>query len=1099
MTLPFDADIIEECLGLHTFNKGLEYFRQRRVKMLFWHADTAYIEATVQGNRRRPYELFVEYYGDIEGGFVESRCSCPVGGDCKHVVAAMLAVLEQYQETDADGVANQDRDPLAGWQQALRASLPAPDRPEPDATGQPVFVYHLQPVDYGACSRVMLSVSLSHLLKRGGFGKCQPLSDTYRARFFQGATEGLPVDAAIGRLMAATDDPYGNVVLEGELGALLLKHLLASQRCFLHSDDLSGSALQSDSPRSLSLDWRSNEQGEKILAMTLDAGSENWVCVATSPPWYLDLETRSGGVVEHRLPGELLNRLQKVPRVPEDQAVAFSHFLTESLPESSLRDGLPLPVAVTVVEQVIPPQPVLTLHQTTTLWGRRRAARLQFRYGEQCFDWQPQVAQTRIMQPQGSEMRVFNRDPEQEQGFAARLNAESLLAAGAIERADPGVFLPPRTATGGLDAQELADVQFWLTFERHRCDALLAEGWVVTRDADFDIDWIEPDQWRVAVNDLGTNNDWFGLALDIDVEGETIPLLPILLQWLDVHSASALADGKPVLIRHGQRWLQLDAAMLAPVLETLIELFDRPQLDGDHQLTLSRPQLSRLAALGEADDWLLGGSERLCQLASTLRSFDGIAPCEHPAGVDAELRDYQHQGFEWLQFLARYGFGGVLADDMGLGKTLQTLTHLQAEKNQGRLSQPALVVAPTSVLHNWQREAERFTPSLRVAVLHGSGRHALLANIDDVDLLITSYALLIRDQEHFKQRVSWLVLDEAQTIKNPLAKSAQAARAIEAPQRLCLTGTPLENHLGELWSLFHFLMPGFLGDQSRFNRLFRHPIEKHGDTARQKELSARIAPFMLRRTKDAVATELPPKTEMVRSVELSGEQRKLYETIRISMEKRVQTLLQEKGLVRSHIEVLDALLKLRQVCCDPRLVKLPAAAGVTRSAKLGLLTDMLPSLIEDGRRILLFSQFTSMLDLIAKELQRLDIGFLKLTGRTRNRQALVDQFQAGDVPLFLISLKAGGTGLNLTAADTVIHYDPWWNPAVEQQATDRAYRIGQQQPVFVYRLVTEQTVEEKILALQARKQALASSLYGADKKAALPFDAEDLLALFQPI
>ncbi len=567
-------------------------------------------------------------------------------------------------------------------------------------------------------------------------------------------------------------------------------------------------------------------------------------------------------------------------------------------------------------------------------------------------------------------------------------------------------------------------MQFWLEFERRSCDALLAEGWLVTREPDFDIDLIQPDQWRVAANDLDNNNDWFGLALDIDVEGETIPLLPILLQWLEVHSPSALPDDKPLLIRRGQRWLQLDAAMLKPVFDTLVELFDRPQLDGNHQLTLSRPQLARLAALGESDDWLLGGSERLRQLAAQLHSFEGIAPCEHPAGVEAELRDYQHQGFEWLQFLASYGFGGVLADDMGLGKTLQTLTHLQAEKNQGRLLQPALVVAPTSVLHNWQREAERFTPSLRVAVLHGSGRHALLENIDDYDLLITSYALLIRDQAQFKQRVSWLVLDEAQTIKNPVTKSAQAARAIEAPQRLCLTGTPLENHLGELWSLFHFLMRGFLGDQSRFNRLFRHPIEKHGNSERQKELSARIAPFMLRRTKDAVATELPPKTEMVRSVELGGEQRKLYETIRISMEKRVQTLLQEKGLVRSHIEVLDALLKLRQVCCDPRLVKLPAAAGITRSAKLGLLTDMLPPLIEDGRRILLFSQFTSMLDLIAKELDRLDIGFLKLTGRTRNRQALVDQFQQGDVPLFLISLKAGGTGLNLTAADTVIHYDP---------------------------------------------------------------------------
>ncbi len=1092
--LPFDTVAIQECLGTDTLIKGIGYFRQQRVKAFFWDGNADYLEATVQGRRRRPYDVFVQVYEDQDGAFLESQCSCPLDGDCKHVAAAMLAVLERYQG-DADEESDWEADPLSNWQQEMRACLPAPDR-ESDASG-PVFVYHLRVLDYASCSRVAVSISLSRVLKRGGFGKCQPLSEPYRERFLRGAADGLPVDQSIGRLMAATD-PYADVVLEGELGALLLKHLLASQRCFLDADDLSTAPLQADASRLLSLAWLADSQGEKNLAMTLDAGSDNWVCVATSPPWYLDLDTRSAGLVEHCLPGALLNRLQKVPGIPAEQAVAFSHFLAESLPESSWRDGLPLPVAVTVVEQNIAPQPLLTLHQAKTSWGRRRAARLQIRYGEQCFDWEPQPANVRIMSPRGTEMRVFNRNLEQERGFAARLNALALLAAGAIERAGPGVFLP-RTSAGKLDAQEMEDMQFWLGFEQHDCAALLAEGWLVTREPDFEFDWIEPDQWRMAVNDLGHTNDWFGLALEIDVEGEMIPLLPILLQWLEMHSPSALQEGKPLLIRRGQRWLRLDAAMLKPLFDTLVELFDRPQLDDQQQLSLSRPQLARLAALGGSDAWSLGGSERLRQLADRLHHFNGIEPCEPPIGVDALLRDYQYQGFEWLQFLASYGFGGVLADDMGLGKTLQTLTHLQAEKNQGRLLQPALVVAPTSVLHNWQREAQRFTPSLRVAVLHGSGRHALLENIGDFDLLITSYALLIRDQAQFKRRLSWLVLDEAQTIKNPLSKSAQAARAVDAPQRLCLTGTPLENHLGELWSLFHFLMPGFLGEQSRFNRLFRQPIEKHGDHQRQQELSARIAPFMLRRTKDAVATELPPKTEMLRMVELSGEQRKLYETIRISMEKRVQALLQEKGLVRSHIEVLDALLKLRQVCCDPRLVKLPAAAGISRSAKLGLLTDMLPPLIEEGRRILLFSQFTSMLDLIAKELQRLDIGFLKLTGRTRNRQALVDQFQQGDVPLFLISLKAGGTGLNLTAADTVIHYDPWWNPAVEQQATDRAYRIGQEQPVFVYRLVAEHTVEEKILALQARKQALAGGMYSADNKAAAPFDAEDLLALFQPV
>ncbi|MBF0094786.1 MAG: DEAD/DEAH box helicase, partial [Alphaproteobacteria bacterium] len=309
----------------------------------------------------------------------------------------------------------------------------------------------------------------------------------------------------------------------------------------------------------------------------------------------------------------------------------------------------------------------------------------------------------------------------------------------------------------------------------------------------------------------------------------------------------------------------------------------------------------------------------------------------------------------------------------------------------------------------------------------------------------------------------------------------------------------MENHLGELWSLFDFLLPGFLGDEAWFRRFFRTPIEKRGDETRRAVLARRVRPFLLRRTKEQVAADLPPKTEILQGVELDGPQRDLYEAIRLSMHARIREEIAERGLARSRITILDALLKLRQVCCDPRLLKTASGRKGVSSAKLRSLMDMLPNLVDEGRRVLLFSQFTEMLGLIEAEVTRAEIPFVKLTGQTRDRTTPVDRFQAGEIPLFLISLKAGGTGLNLTAADTVIHYDPWWNPAVEAQATDRAHRIGQNKAVFVYKMVAVGTVEEKMMELQERKRALANGVYGGSADEAAQLSPEDLEALFAPL
>nr|WP_281376078.1 DEAD/DEAH box helicase [Halomonas cerina] len=461
-----------------------------------------------------------------------------------------------------------------------------------------------------------------------------------------------------------------------------------------------------------------------------------------------------------------------------------------------------------------------------------------------------------------------------------------------------------------------------------------------------------------------------------------------------------------------------------------------------------------------------------------------------------------------MRFLSELETGGILADDMGLGKTVQVLAHLLDERARGTLAGPVLVVAPTSLVGNWCAETARFAPDLEVLALQGgkAQRHRQIEGaLPGADLVVTTYPLLIRDLERLREvAFGLLVLDEAQAIKNAASQTARAVRELDARRALAMTGTPLENHLGELWAQLDAVAPGALGSQQWFGQHFRTPIEKEGDVVLRQRLSRRIAPLMLRRTKQQVLAELPEKTESRREITLSGSQRELYESLRLAQHQRVQQAIAERGLAGSGIVMLDALLKLRQVCCDPRLVKLDSAKKVRRSAKLDQLRELLPPLIEEGRRILVFSQFTEMLSRIGQSLERDGIPYTTLTGDTpgKTRTQRVALFQQGEIPVFLISLKAGGTGLNLTAADTVIHYDPWWNPAVEAQATGRAHRLGQQNPVFVYKLVCAGTVEERILDLQARKADLAASILegGTESKGDGPlFDEEDLALLFAPV
>jgi superfamily II DNA or RNA helicase len=558
-------------------------------------------------------------------------------------------------------------------------------------------------------------------------------------------------------------------------------------------------------------------------------------------------------------------------------------------------------------------------------------------------------------------------------------------------------------------------------------------------------------------------------------------------QWLVV-----LDDG---------RYLPIAIDRIQRIAHTLVELFDGDSLTKQQALALPKSHTSRVVQLARELNGpvLRTGTPELRALLDDLETTGGIQPLPAPEGFNAELRPYQQDGLGWLQFLRRHHLGGILADDMGLGKTVQTLAHLLLEKQQGRLERPSLIVAPVSTLGNWQQELHRFAPELRGLVLHGSRRRESFPLIDKVDVVITGYPVLQLDSDVLLARDYYLViLDEAQTIKNPRAKVSAVARSVRSEYRLALTGTPVENHLGELWSLFDFAQPGLLGEERHFQRHYRTPIEKDGNRPRAQGLAQRVAPFLLRRTKDAVAKDLPPKTEIVETLALDERQRDLYDGIRLASHRHIQEVVRQQGLARSQITILDALLKLRQACCDPRLLPVTAGKEDVPSAKLEWLASALPELIAEGRRVLLFSQFTSMLRLIETKVRELAIPYCLLTGETQNRSEVIARFQSGDAPLFLISLKAGGTGLNLTAADTVIHYDPWWNPAVEAQATDRAHRIGQDKPVFVYKLIAQGTVEERILQLQADKHALASRLYTESSGSPASLTPADIEALFAP-
>lgn len=1094
-----DETLLRQFFSENALARGRHYIAQ--VRDLEVAGDT--LRAQVLGSERQLYSVSVrlarrEFFGEASLE-VHTRCSCPVGNRCKHAVGVLLAARRDGALTE------KPRAEVLKWVQQLRQRVEQGGRAATtkSKTVREAIAFLLMPRRERAGAELRVLKARRNAAGELG-GHAEPWFNFEQA-LVKPPSFVSDEDLAVFRAMRALQRKRGvgsfsPLELVGVEGAALLRAALRTGRLFLagdHEDELAR-PLSEGGQRAGHLVWQMRAEGV-LPRLSTDPAAD--LVLATEPPCYVDSAAGHCGevLVQDQAAVQAVLELPALSEAELALVDAALHQVAPALPLPGEARSQPLPRLTQAL------RPVLRL-DSLPAWHVRPHRRYEKALGQSLYDYA--LAAFRygpasipagsdgdlVSLPDGSAAQV-QRDAQ------AEARAMDALHAVGFEAVKPG-WLQLFNGSLPVGMLGLESEQAWARFFSSTAPQLREAGWDIDCAADFRHRVLGVDDWQVEVQE--GEEGWLSVAMGIVVEGRRLDLAPLLHalfrrdgRWLERDRLARIRDEDPVELYtpEGER-IVVRAERIKPLAATLVDLFDTPAGGALQLPPLDAPRLAE--ALG--DGWNTGGRATLQRWVERLSAAGRMQCVEVPQDFGIALRPYQIEGLAWLQHLRAHALGGILADDMGLGKTAQTLAHLLTEKQAGRLDRPALVVLPTSLVFNWQREAQRYAPQLAVLKLHGKARSGLFERIAQADVCLTTYPLLWRDREKLAEHeYHYVILDEAQTVKNASSQAAQVVRQLRTRHRLCLSGTPLENHLGELWAQFDFLMPGLLGDARRFSATWRTPIEKQGNDTRRALLARRIAPFILRRRKDEVAKELPPKTVVVRTVELEGRQRDLYEAVRIAMDQKVREEIAAKGLARSQILILDALLKLRQVCCDPRLVKTDTAARVKERAKLDLLMGMLPELVESGRKVLVFSQFTAMIELIAQALEAEGIAYSVLTGQTQQREAAVRRFQEGAAPVFLISLKAGGVGLNLTAADTVIHYDPWWNPAAEEQATDRAHRLGQDKPVFVYKLVVAGSIEERILALQEKKSALAAGILSDDASALEKFSPDALLSLLEAL
>jgi superfamily II DNA or RNA helicase len=1059
----FPSERLASQFARHVRERGDEYWGEGRVRVT--SGDARMVQATVRGSR--PYSVVIERIG----GRLSLNCSCEYfadGNNCKHLWAVLLACDEDgYLMSAADGgepAAPPARTELPAWEQQLHDAIePANARaavPSHTILPSSEFLYVVEGNAMPAQDAVSLVIAERRPRKNGAWSKLQPLSYA-DASALAAAREA---DREIGAWLASTrasvapwQAAYASVDLshyrlQGPLARHLVPLLCATGRLFLrrhHADAdaaLVGPLVWDDGPAwELAVEVHPDGSSYAIEG-TLVRGDDRRELVSrylvAAGLAFVDATVARADIGDG---GVWLKTFRHADRllVPKTDTSRLQQLLAES-PRPKRLD---LPPELRLAESQLVPRARLNVHAARHSWSRSG----ELRTVEASFDYDGVIVRdgdprARVIDSERG--RLLLRDRETEGRALDLLRTLGTQADPWAAKDAPGLALPETRLRGALRTLMLA-------------------GWQVN---------VEGHRYRVAQGlrfGVTSGIDWFDVHGDVTFEdGSSLPMTSVL---------DALRKGAPeVTLETG------DTVLLPDEWSRRFGFLARVGDRAENGLRFTNRQVGLLDALLAAQPEVSVDAAFL-RARTRLRRFERVEPVREPRGFKGELRAYQREGLGWLRFLQEFGLGGCLADDMGLGKTVQVLALLLSRR--AKSPHPSLVVAPRSLVFNWIDEAQRFTPGLRVVDQSGADRRRDPAAWKDADVVIATYGTLRRDAVHLEAvPFDYVILDEAQAIKNARSETAKAARLLKAEHRLALSGTPIQNHLGEVWSLFEFLNPGLLGRAGAFDAALDAGEADHAVVA------GVLRPFLLRRTKEQVIKELPQKTEQTLYCDLEGDQLKLYRTLRDQYRTSVLAAVDRQGLARSKMHVLEALLRLRQAACHSALV-VPQRPKAT-SAKLDALVPLLAEVIEEGHKVLVFSQFTSFLKLLVPLLEKRGVVFEYLDGQTRDRAVRVRRFQEDPAcSAFLISLKAGGLGLNLTAADYVFILDPWWNPAAEAQALDRAHRIGQTRPVMAYRLIARNTVEEKVLELQRSKRALADAILTEDMSLIRGIAREDLEAL----
>jgi superfamily II DNA or RNA helicase len=1093
-------DLLKPKFSATVRQRGAMYFRQGRVTITESEFDL--ISAAVQGSRSRPYDVHIALGVDT----LYFRCTCPYfdeWGNCKHVWATLLAadkarklnvlgsllsvqMVEGEDDWEEDWEeeaplylrparpARQARQPAPEpekWQWFLdtlklarKAGLEDTRRPWPE--GQQI-IYSLNMPRALEGEGTILDVRVQRPRKNGGFTKLTNLS-IRRASDIEAIPE--PLDRQIVAVLTGADSAplyigyydsyYGKSTpfqLMPTSMEVVLPMLCRTRRFFLETENtqlLGPIEFDEGPPWEFAVEVALNPNGTaydvagKLLRPGSDPMELSRPKMLLADGWLFESDRVSRLSHGDAFPWIALLRRDPKLQVPVRDG---PNFVQSALASGTSLPRIDLPDELQFTE--VPGIPIFHLDVRSNRNSRRHfTASLAFGYEGELIT--PQDLRTGLFRPE--ECRLLRRDTAAEQQAQARLYAAGF-----------------RQESYGREGE----LRVLRTKLPRIISELIAEGWNVE---------MEGKAYRKLKSlslEVTSGIDWFDLQADADFDG-VLAGIPELLEAVKKHSETVmLTDGSfGILPDDWSKKLDFLAGLGTAKRDEI--RFARSQAGILDALLAAQPEVTFDATFQSLRD--------------ELHEFGGIEATEAPPGFQGELRPYQKDGLGWLHFLRRFGLGGCLADDMGLGKTIEALALIESRRqlradtppdDPGRPG-PILAVVPRSVLFNWQQEAERFTPALRVCNHTGLTRTREATAFDDTDLVLTTYGTLRRDAAILKDiAFDYVILDEAQAVKNHTTATAKAVRLLRASHKLALSGTPIENHLGELWSLMDFLNPGMLGAASAFQKC-SSAWGGQDDQARQM-LARALRPFILRRTKEQVASDLPPKTEHTIYCELEGPQQKQYDELRDHYRAALLGRVERDGIAKSKMHILEALLRLRQAACHPGLIDKTQIKK--SSAKLDALLPSLEEIVDEGHKVLVFSQFTSMLAIVRSHLDRKKVLYAYLDGRTRDRQKAVEQFQNDpDCKLFLISLKAGGLGLNLTAAEYVYLLDPWWNPAVEAQAIDRSHRIGQTRPVFAYRLIAKGTVEEKVLELQERKRALADAIINADNSLIRKLTREDL-------